>query len=161
MKKLAIISSFVLVLSVLSINAVAATGVLPPLDKVSFQLSAEQWAVSTTAKVVVNIDATLNEAQLGTIHNQIMNNLQKITGNVDWHITEFSRSKNQSGLEQLYAQAEARIPENGLTDLRKKIHNYNRHQKKSKISAVFAGFSRRSIKKRQRVVAFFWHSRGK
>lgn len=119
MKKLTIIVSFVLFFSFLSIDAMAVSGSLPPLDKISLQLSAEQWATSNTAKVMVGINATLNNDQLGTIQSQIMNNLQKIANNVDWHITEFSRSKNQSGLEQLYVQAEARIPESGLVNLRK------------------------------------------
>lgn len=101
-------------------TAMAASVSYPPLDKVSFNLSAEQWASTTTAKVSVRINATLTDKQLGTIHSKILNNLQKIVSKAKWHIVQFNRNKNQSGLEQLYAVATARVPEADLANIRKK-----------------------------------------
>ncbi len=87
--------------------------------KVSLQLSAEKWATTKSAKVIVGINATLNDTQLTSIHSDILQKLKKIVPNADWHITEFNRNKNQSGLEQLMAAATARVPENELSNLRK------------------------------------------
>lgn len=123
-------------LSAICANAVADSNSCPPLDKVSYQLSVDQWATSTTAKVTVSINATLEDAQLNTINSTIMANLEKIAGNVEWHITQFDRSKNQSGLEQLYAQAEARIPENALSDLRKNAKNISKPGAEYSIDAI-------------------------
>lgn len=120
MKKLALIPIVALSLSTISTVAIAANTNYPPLDKVSFQLSAEQWATTQTAKVTVRVNATLTDSQLGAIHTVLMNNLKKIAADAKWHITEFNRSKNQSGLEQLYATAQARIPETALSSLRQK-----------------------------------------
>lgn len=136
MKKVIKGAILALSLSILSPNAMAMQDVSPLLDTVSFQLSAEQWATSTTAKVVVGINATLSDAQLGAMHNTIMGNLSKIAANVDWHITQFQRSKNQSGLEQLYAEAEARIPENALTSLRQNADSISKPGETYTINAI-------------------------
>jgi hypothetical protein len=130
MKKLTFMPRVVLPLllgfSAISTTAAAANNNHPPLDKISFQLSAEQWAIAKTAKVTVRINAALTDSQLGTIHNDIMDNLKKIIDKVEWHITQFDRSKSQSGLEQLYAAAQARVPESELANLRQKAKAVSR-----------------------------------
>ena len=35
----------------------------------------------------------------------------------EWHLTQFDRSQDNSGLEKLYVQAEARIPQSSLTSV--------------------------------------------
>lgn len=87
-------------------------------NQITYQLSVERWATTNTARVIIAINATLNDNQLGQIHNEILQNLARIAPNTQWHITDFSRNQTQSGLEQLNAQAEARLPDNALANLR-------------------------------------------
>lgn len=88
----------------------------PPLNEVTFRLSAEEWVQTSTAKLIVNIHATLDKKNLAQMRQQIMSNLNKIAqGN--WHITDFERSQDNSGLEKLYVVAEARISESELSNV--------------------------------------------
>lgn len=89
----------------------------PVLDKVVLQVSAEKWVTTKTAKVIVRINATLNKTGLANVRNTMMANLNKIAVG-SWHITQFNRSQSSSGLETLSVQADARLDESKLTNLR-------------------------------------------
>lgn len=100
---------------------VFAENVLPPqpqlvLDKIDFQLSAKQWVTTQTALLGVNINATLNNADLVKARADIMERLNKIAKG-DWHLVQFDRSQDSSGLEKLYVQAQARVNQEALTDI--------------------------------------------
>ncbi len=99
---------------------------MPVLNQVQYQLTAEKWATTDTAKVIVSIDSTLNQVALANINQIIMSNLKKIVQKADWHITSFNRSKTQSGLETMRVIAEARIPEKQLSGLRNKAKDVTR-----------------------------------
>jgi hypothetical protein len=88
----------------------------PPLNEVTFRLTAEEWVQTSTAKLVVNIHATLDKKTLAQMRTQIMTNLNKIAQG-SWHITDFERSQDNSGLEKLYVVAEARVNESVLTNI--------------------------------------------
>lgn len=104
-----------LILSCCSSLAVAYPAAMP-LDKVVVQLSAKQWVKTETALVTVSINATLNNADLIKARSDIMNNLSKIA-NGEWHLTQFDRSQDSSGLEKLNVLAQARIPQASLSNL--------------------------------------------
>ena len=80
----------------------------PPLNKVTMHLTSQQWVETSTANVVVQVNASLNEQGLETAHSTINEKLAKISDQAKWHITRFDRNKNQSGLEELTVTAEAR-----------------------------------------------------
>ena len=109
-----------LVLMALTPLAKAAAGdiVIPQmvLDKVLFQVSAKQWVTTKTALLNVNINVTLNSADLVKARADIMTSLNKIAKG-DWHLIEFDRSQDSSGLEKLYVQAQARVDQAALTDI--------------------------------------------
>ncbi|MDI9818534.1 MULTISPECIES: hypothetical protein [unclassified Legionella] len=86
------------------------------LDKVAFQVSAKQWVSTQTALLTVNVNATLNHADLVKARAQIMNRLAKIAPG-EWHLTQFERSQDSSGLEKLFVTAEARVLQNNLTNI--------------------------------------------
>lgn len=90
----------------------------PPLalDKISFQVSAKQWVTTESALLTININATLNNGDIVKTRADIMNNLQKIASG-DWHITQFDRSQDSSGLEKLFVAAQVRLPQAALTDV--------------------------------------------
>jgi uncharacterized protein YggE len=84
-----------------------------PDDRVSFMLSTEGWATTTTARVVVSVDAAVTGAAAGNARAD----MQKAVGSVakaDWRLTDFSRSQDPTGLERWNASFEARIPEGEL-----------------------------------------------
>lgn len=91
---------------------------LPPLmlDTIRFQLAEKQWVTTQTALLEVTVNMTLNNADLIKARATIMTNLNKIAQG-DWHITQFDRSQDSSGLEKLVVHAEARIAQNQLTNL--------------------------------------------
>lgn len=105
-------------LSLFIANTVSATCChsSPPMNDVTFTLTAQEWAKTDQAKVTVAVNATLNKMALAKMREQIMGNLNKIAQG-SWHITEFERSQDSSGLEKLYVEAEARINEKNLSNV--------------------------------------------
>ncbi len=86
------------------------------LDKVMFQVSAKQWVSTQTALLTVNINATLTNADLVQARSDIMSKLAKIADG-EWHLTQFDRSQDSSGLEKLSVIAQARVPQASLTSV--------------------------------------------
>jgi len=93
---------------------------------ITFQLQTEQWATTSAALVTVSVDATLDKLGLAEARQQLLAKLNELTNKVDWHITVFSRNQNDSGLEQLHVEAQARIPEYNLVNLRDKAKNISK-----------------------------------
>lgn len=89
---------------------------IPVLDKINFQLSAKGWVETKSALILVTVNATLNNADLIKTRSDIMNRLSKIA-NGEWHITEFNRSQDSSGLDKLDVLAQARVSQSQLTDI--------------------------------------------
>ena len=84
------------------------------LDTVVFQVEAKQWVGTQTALLTVSINATLTNADLVKARKEIMDKLIKVAPG-EWHLTQFDRSQDNSGLEKLYVQAQARVPQSSLT----------------------------------------------
>ena len=115
MKKLAL-CSFLLVISPVLFAEIPP----PPLNIVSFQIQDQQWVNSSSAKVYVAINISTNAAGLKDVHEKMMEKLNKLSSLAEWHITSFSRSEDQSGLEKIVARAEVRLPDTALSPLREK-----------------------------------------
>ena len=98
--------------------AMAGDIVAPPLalDKVVFNLSAKQWVTTQKAELKVSINVTLNNADLIKARAEIMNSLNKIAKG-EWHLVEFDRSQDSSGLEKLSVLAQVRVEQTALTDI--------------------------------------------
>lgn len=106
-----------------------------PIDKVSFVVNAEQWVKTDTAKLVVTINATLTKKSLVEMRQQIMKNLNTIAKG-DWHITQFSRSQDNSGLERLYVQAENRVNQSVLPAVNQKAKSISQPGTKYQVSDI-------------------------
>lgn len=87
-----------------------------PLDKVQFQVSKNAWVTTQTALLRASVNVTLNRVDLIKARADIMNRLSKIAEGT-WHLTDFQRSQDSSGLERLTVNAEARIPQDKLTNV--------------------------------------------
>lgn len=86
------------------------------LDKVLFQTSAKQWVTTQTALLNVSVNVSLNNADLVKARADLMTRLNKIASG-EWHLLQFDRSQDSSGLEKLYVQAQARVNQSALTDV--------------------------------------------
>lgn len=106
------------ILALMAFNPIASADDVPPLvlDKVLFQISAKQWVTTQTALLNVSINVTLTSADLVKARADIMDSLGKIAKG-DWHLVEFDRSQDSSGLEKLYVQAQARVDQSVLTNI--------------------------------------------
>lgn len=105
-------------LALLTLSNAYAVDILPdlPLDRVGFQVSAKQWVTTNSVLLTININATLNNADLIKARTEIMDKLNQIAKG-DWHLIQFDRSQDDSGLEKLFVQAQARIEQGALTDI--------------------------------------------
>ncbi|MFI4919469.1 MAG: hypothetical protein ACHP65_07930 [Legionellales bacterium] len=111
---------------------------LPPrlaLDRVFFQVSLKQWVTTQTALLSVSINATLTSADLVKARTDIMGRLSKIAKG-DWHLLEFQRSQDSSGLEKLYVQAQARVDQSALTGIYQNAKSVSMPGAKYEISGV-------------------------
>ena len=107
------------ILAVLLINSLSYATDTPQalvLDTVVFDVAAKQWVSTQTALLTVNINATLSNADLVKARADIMERLVKIAAG-EWHLLQFDRSQDSSGLEKLYVRAEARVPQISLTNI--------------------------------------------
>lgn len=123
-----------------------------PMNRITMNLVQEQWATTNTAKVIVNVAAVLDKAGLARTHQQINKNLKRISGKGEWHITQFNRMKDPSGLEKLNIRAEARIPESDLTGLRDRAKQVSRPGEKYTIATISFNPSVADIEKTKEAV---------
>ncbi|PJD93944.1 MAG: hypothetical protein CK424_01430 [Legionella sp.] len=86
------------------------------LDKVTFQLSAKSWVSTQTALVTTTINATLNSADVVKARAGILDKLHKMIAG-EWHIVQFDRSQDSSGLDKLDVIAQVRINQSQLTNV--------------------------------------------
>ncbi len=87
-----------------------------PLDKIALQLTSKQWVTTDSALVAAEINASLTQRDLSKARADIMDKLAKIAQG-DWHIVQFNRSQDSSGLEKLFVSAEVRVSQSALNNL--------------------------------------------
>ncbi len=89
----------------------------PLLNKVTLQLTAEQWVTTNTALVTIGVNAAVTDGDLGKLQQHVMDKLNQLA-KAEWHMTAFNRSLDQSGLEKVQISAQARLPSEALSGLR-------------------------------------------
>lgn len=100
--------------------ATSEVEIAKPLDSVFFELQSEDWVNTKTALLHVRLNASLAAKDWGQARDSFMSNLAHIAQG-DWHITEFTRSQDSSGLEKLSALAEIRLPQTQINNLSQKV----------------------------------------
>lgn len=110
---------FILILFLLCAAPIYAENSYEPLlNTVTMQFNAEQWVATKTAVVTIGVNASVSGNALGKTQNDILTKLSKISNKDEWHIVSFNRSLDQSGLERVQVQAEARLPSDELSGIR-------------------------------------------
>lgn len=89
----------------------------PKMATIHYQLTAEQWVSTSTANVIVNVDASVNQTGPDIIQQQMNQGLQTIAKG-DWQIVDMQRSQDSSGLESVHMQAQARLPVAAIANIR-------------------------------------------
>lgn len=109
----------------------------PLLNTVHVNLWGEKWVQTSTAKVVVSVDAVLDKTGLEQTHQKLTQKLKQISSAAEWHITQFIRTQDPSGLEKVNVQAEARLPEGELSGLREHAEKVSKPGEKFEIADVY------------------------
>ncbi len=90
------------------------------LNKITLKLNAEQWVSSKTALVTIGVNASVSDNALDKVQDNVLQKLNTLSNQGEWHITSFNRSLDQSGLERVQMSAQARLPASALPNLRDK-----------------------------------------
>ena len=94
-----------------------------PDDRVIFDVSAEDWVTTKTARVIADVEASVSGATAGTTRAAMTKALDDLV-KTDWRLISFNRNQDQTGMERWSATFEARLPENllsGLNENAKKV----------------------------------------
>nr|WP_242601946.1 hypothetical protein [Legionella yabuuchiae] len=119
-------------------SSMGFTDSVPPdlvLDKVSFQVTARQWVTTKSALVNVSINATLTNTDLIKARAEITDSLDKIAAGA-WHIVQFDRSQDSSGLEKLTVLARARVDQHVLPNVYKNAKTVSKPGMNYEISSI-------------------------
>lgn len=106
------------------------------LNQVVFEVNAEQWIASKTAKVIVAVNATMNEEKSANLYQSINQKLAKVADNAAWHITQVERNQDKSGLEQATITAEARLTDTQIANLRSRLSSVSKAGENYAIAAI-------------------------
>ncbi|MES2218469.1 MAG: hypothetical protein V4501_08650 [Pseudomonadota bacterium] len=96
------------------------------LNRVTLLLSAEQYVPTKSALVSVGVNAGVSDSALQTIQDEILKKLSDVSNKGDWHIISFNRTLDQSGLEKVQIEAQARLPASALPNLRDKAKSMSK-----------------------------------
>lgn len=107
-----------------------------PLNTVNYPITVEKWATTNTTKVTISMDAALDKIGLADINSHVLENLNKLAAKADWHITQFNRNQDKSGLEGLHVEAEARLTQDVLPGLRDKAKTISKAGETYIVSAI-------------------------
>ena len=88
------------------------------LNLITFSAQSEQWVVADKALVTVGVDANLDQANLASLQNTVLNKLKTLGKDAEWRITQNVRNQDSSGLESVRIEAQARVVEGQLANLR-------------------------------------------
>lgn len=89
---------------------------LPP-DQVALSLSAEGWVEAAKARVRIAVDTAKTGSEAGNLRADLKATLAKLLPDAEWHLTDFERSRDQTGLERWHLEAETRVAETALDGL--------------------------------------------
>lgn len=98
----------------------------PELNRIHYQTSVEQWVTTTTALVTIGVDASLNQKGMDTMQEQVNDSLTTLGSGITWQMTDYERTQNASGLEQVHMEEQARLNTNQLIDMRSKTYNLSK-----------------------------------
>ncbi len=110
-----------LLLSALLLPSFAYAGEEPkPDDVIGVSLSSEGWVQAKAARVTVSVNAAVVGEKASSTRDTMIKAVSDLASKTEWRLTSFNRSQDQTGIEQWYAQFEARLPESELGGIQQK-----------------------------------------
>ena len=91
------------------------------LNIVTYQQQAEEWVTAHSAKIQLSVHVTTQEKNFAAVQKRTLNKLEQLSGNNPWHIYNFTKTQDQSGLETLNWELGIRLPLPLATKLKEKI----------------------------------------
>ena len=105
------------------------------LDKINFQLSSKTWVNTQTALLTVTINASLDSSDVVKARTDMLDKLRKIASG-DWHIVQFDRFQDSSGLEKLSVKAQIRVNQSKLAHLYDKAKDVSKPGETYQIAGI-------------------------
>ncbi|MBV9574994.1 MAG: hypothetical protein JO149_00025 [Gammaproteobacteria bacterium] len=100
-------------------SAWAEVNLEPLLDKITLSLQSEQWVTTKTALVDVGVNAAVTDQGIEKVQATVLDKLNALAKG-EWHIVSFNRQLDKSGLESVQINAQARLAQGELANLRAK-----------------------------------------
>lgn len=94
-----------------------------PTRMITYNLEMEDWVSTQTARLVVNLQTSVNGADAAGIGAHLTENVNEL-GKGEWHLTSLNRNVDGTGLERWNLTFETRMPEanlSGIFDKAKKM----------------------------------------
>lgn len=133
MKKILLCSVFFLVMG-FGVNSLAAKN-NKMLNSIVLELQSKVWNETSSAQVLIKVNATLSHQSLTEAKQQIMKNLTQIAA-VKWHVVNYTRNQDASGLQRLQLQAQARLSEQQLASLQQRVDAVSKSGQKFSIANI-------------------------
>ena len=110
--------------SLLTINswALACNAQACNQNVVTLPISAQTWVKSPTAKVIIELNASIKDQQVLHLPSQLQNTLHKLADQ-EWHVTHFDKDTDKSGLNKIVIDAQTRLDNEALLKLKKQLKN--------------------------------------
>lgn len=128
-------SLFALALLFASFPLAAQAEDYKPDDRVIFDLTAEDWVNTKSARLTVNVEASVNSASAGTTRAAMTKALADLI-KTDWRLISFSRDQDSTGMEHWSALHEARVPENQLSGIHEAVKKLSKPGMQLSVSGI-------------------------
>lgn len=90
--------------------------IMRPDDRVTLQLTQEDWVTTKSARVTIAVEAAATGSSANALRADMAKALESVA-KAEWRLTSFNRLQDSTGLERWSASFEARLPENLLGSL--------------------------------------------
>lgn len=107
------------------------------MDRVTLTLAAEEWVKTSSADIVVSIDVAPDMNDIGKSRDMMLDGLKKLAPEVEWKITSFAQTRDNTGRELWSAVAQARVSEKRAVNLMTKSANISKPGFKLAVAQVF------------------------
>ena len=104
--------------------------------KVTMDFYTEKWLQTSNSEVTIAINASAPANKADAISKEFITKLSKISNQADWQITSINSSESESGLLKISAQANARIENNKLGELRTNLKSLSTPGEQYNISSI-------------------------
>ena len=89
-------------------------------NEVTLPLTAHTWVKSQTAKVIVELNASIKDKQVLHLPNHLHKTLHKLADQ-QWHVTHCDKDSDKSGLNKIVIDAQTRLNNEAILKLKQQL----------------------------------------